>query len=214
MRACEGCRRRKIKCDAATTNTWPCSACIRLKLHCVRPNGQYDGTGADSSGFETSVHDFSDSSTLQDSFRQQMPMQQQQVSAPQHMVPGVVKPGPSMYAAQSTYPDASNIYQHVSYAESPTSQHNLHYTTVPPSVPLVDQSYAAQNVFPTPPLQHGSRSDSPPAAYSPDSYQQPDLADLLGSLKVNESGTGKEVKILVFLAFSFSSLFRCIVPRT
>ncbi|CAK7273960.1 hypothetical protein SEPCBS119000_005925 [Sporothrix epigloea] len=37
MRACEGCRRRKIKCDAATTNTWPCSACVRLKLQCVRP---------------------------------------------------------------------------------------------------------------------------------------------------------------------------------
>src|SRR5690554_1448797 len=43
MRACEGCRRRKIKCDAATTNTWPCSACVRLKLQCVRPNG-FDGS--------------------------------------------------------------------------------------------------------------------------------------------------------------------------
>ncbi|KAI5800545.1 hypothetical protein FPQ18DRAFT_253090 [Pyronema domesticum] len=42
MRACEGCRRRKIKCDAATTNTWPCSACTRLKLHCVPPMLQYD----------------------------------------------------------------------------------------------------------------------------------------------------------------------------
>ncbi|KAI5798982.1 hypothetical protein EDC01DRAFT_25404 [Geopyxis carbonaria] len=42
MRACEGCRRRKIKCDAATTNTWPCSACTRLKLHCVPPMVQYD----------------------------------------------------------------------------------------------------------------------------------------------------------------------------
>ncbi|KAI5780667.1 fungal-specific transcription factor domain-containing protein [Peziza echinospora] len=42
MRACEGCRRRKIKCDAATTNTWPCSACVRLKLHCVPPTVQYD----------------------------------------------------------------------------------------------------------------------------------------------------------------------------
>lgn len=42
MRACEGCRRRKIKCDAATTNTWPCSACVRLKLHCVPPMVQYD----------------------------------------------------------------------------------------------------------------------------------------------------------------------------
>lgn len=42
MRACEGCRRRKIKCDAATTNSWPCGACQRLKLQCVPPMVQYD----------------------------------------------------------------------------------------------------------------------------------------------------------------------------
>jgi Fungal Zn(2)-Cys(6) binuclear cluster domain len=50
MRACEGCRRRKIKCDAASTNTWPCSACTRLKLHCIPPTGgndrDYAGTGS------------------------------------------------------------------------------------------------------------------------------------------------------------------------
>jgi hypothetical protein len=38
MRACEGCRRRKIKCDSATTNIWPCAACVRLKLQCIHPN--------------------------------------------------------------------------------------------------------------------------------------------------------------------------------
>ena len=43
MRACEGCRRRKIKCDSATTNTWPCSACTRLKLHCVPPTTGNEG---------------------------------------------------------------------------------------------------------------------------------------------------------------------------
>ena len=43
MRACEGCRRRKIRCDSATTNTWPCAACQRLKLHCVPPAGGVDG---------------------------------------------------------------------------------------------------------------------------------------------------------------------------
>ncbi|KAK5948083.1 hypothetical protein OHC33_010925 [Knufia fluminis] len=43
MRACEGCRRRKIKCDAATTNSWPCAACKRLKLTCVPPVGGLDG---------------------------------------------------------------------------------------------------------------------------------------------------------------------------
>jgi hypothetical protein len=52
MRACESCRRRKIKCDSATTNTWPCAACVRLKLHCVPPAGGLEGepgdTGVDS----------------------------------------------------------------------------------------------------------------------------------------------------------------------
>ena len=32
MRACEGCRKRKIKCDAATTNQWPCGSCVRLSF--------------------------------------------------------------------------------------------------------------------------------------------------------------------------------------
>ncbi|KAF3113990.1 hypothetical protein TWF569_010299 [Orbilia oligospora] len=54
MRACEGCRRRKIKCDAATTNTWPCSACKRLKLTCVPPTMQFD------KGFQTQTIDFGD----------------------------------------------------------------------------------------------------------------------------------------------------------
>ncbi len=44
MRACDGCRRRKIKCDTATTNIWPCTACVRLKLHCVPPTLSYDRT--------------------------------------------------------------------------------------------------------------------------------------------------------------------------
>lgn len=47
MRACEGCRRRKIKCDSATTNTWPCAACVRLKLHCVPPAGGLEGDAGD-----------------------------------------------------------------------------------------------------------------------------------------------------------------------
>jgi hypothetical protein len=52
MRACEGCRRRKIKCDGATTNAWPCSSCGRLKLQCVPPaidgeTGEDEGTSVE-----------------------------------------------------------------------------------------------------------------------------------------------------------------------
>ena len=52
MRACEGCRRRKIKCDSATTNIWPCSACTRLKLSCIPPATGTDGELADNEGLE------------------------------------------------------------------------------------------------------------------------------------------------------------------
>ncbi|KAJ6257794.1 hypothetical protein Dda_7583 [Drechslerella dactyloides] len=45
---------KKIKCDAATTNTWPCSACKRLKLHCVPPTMQFD------KGFQSQGLDFQD----------------------------------------------------------------------------------------------------------------------------------------------------------
>lgn len=180
MRACEGCRRRKIKCDAATTNTWPCSACIRLKLQCVRPNGQFDD-GSDT-GFEASGSSFADDQ-LEEAFRQaQIPLQQTQMMA------SASKPGSSMYAAQSAYPETPSIYQSVPYSEAAT-QHNLHYTTVPAPVSVIGQQFASQDVFPTPPLHAGSRADSPPDNYS-DSYQQQDLADLLGSLRVNEAGTG------------------------
>ncbi|KAK2808336.1 hypothetical protein FQN49_008722, partial [Arthroderma sp. PD_2] len=43
MRACNGCRKRKIKCDSATTNIWPCSACTRLKLVCIPPSIDQEG---------------------------------------------------------------------------------------------------------------------------------------------------------------------------
>ncbi|KAK5172302.1 uncharacterized protein LTR77_003940 [Saxophila tyrrhenica] len=38
MRACDGCRKRKIRCDGALQNgPWPCGACTRLKLKCIPP---------------------------------------------------------------------------------------------------------------------------------------------------------------------------------
>ncbi len=110
MRACEGCRRRKIKCDAATTNTWPCSACIRLRLHCVRPNG-YDGS-TDDSIYDTSYE------TARD--RPPPPCTRCR------WVPPSPQPQ-ALYAAQTAYPDSAGLFQQVAF--DPAS--NLHYTTVP-----------------------------------------------------------------------------------
>jgi hypothetical protein len=62
MRACEGCRRRKIRCDSATTNTWPCAACTRLKLHCVPPSVSYEAESSDT-GTTTSTFELHKSSS-------------------------------------------------------------------------------------------------------------------------------------------------------
>lgn len=100
------------------------------------------------------------------------------------------QPSSSLYPPQQGYANPSAaLYQ--SYPESSSMQQNLHYTDLQPPVNVVDQPYASQTSFPTPPLQQSSRPGSSPESYQQDPYSQHDLADLLGSLKVNEAGTGK-----------------------
>ncbi|KAI1334139.1 hypothetical protein F5Y15DRAFT_402858 [Xylariaceae sp. FL0016] len=181
MRACEGCRRRKIKCDAATTNTWPCSACIRLKLHCVRPNGQYEGSPTDAQGYEPTRADYD---AEQEGFRQIMTQQ-----PTSHMMQGQPKPG--MYPSPvGSYADHQGAYSTSPYGDTPPAQH-MQYGSVPQPVGVMEQTYAPASVFPTPPMHQASapHSESSPESYHPESYGQQDLADLLGALKVNERGT-------------------------
>lgn len=204
MRACEGCRRRKIKCDAATSNNWPCSACLRLKLTCIRPNG-YDG--APDTAYDPSM-------APPDQFQQmQMHPQQQQPPPPQVMAPDP-RAGPPMYAP----PPPPGMYQEAGPSAYPNVQYNppqghpganVHYGSMPPQVAVMDQHYAQQAVFPTPPppMQTGPRQEPSPEAYTPDSFQQQDLADLLGSLKVDEKGTG------MTLVVSSSVLALTVQPR-
>ncbi|GAO13654.1 hypothetical protein UVI_02017610 [Ustilaginoidea virens] len=174
MRACEGCRKRKIKCDAATTNTWPCSACIRLKLHCVKPNG-YDG------------------SDLMTTYGAVLgpPSQFQQISMPTGQLNhDPSKPLPDLYAG--AFPDSDpSVFQQAHFDSTHHVLSNLHYTTVPAPGAL-DPGYGGPNPFPTPPMHQGQhKQDSSPEAQSVDSFQQQGLADLLGGLRVDEIGTGK-----------------------
>ncbi|KAL2023263.1 hypothetical protein VTK56DRAFT_3386 [Thermocarpiscus australiensis] len=183
MRACEGCRRRKIKCDAATTNTWPCSACIRLKLHCVRPNGL--DSSAESTVYEpVRTQSQFEPSQAQDSFRQQqLPLQEQQ------LLSHGAKPSPVYPQQHASYQDTSGLYHRtVQYAESQAVPHDLQYPSVQHHVGVVDQQYPTPSAFPTPPLQPAPHPGSATETYQAE-YAQQDLADLLGSLKVNEAGT-------------------------
>lgn len=180
MRACEGCRRRKIKCDAATTNTWPCSACIRLKLQCVRPNGQYEDSPGDGQGFEPIEFE---AAQLQGNYGQ-MAVQPQSI-------PGQAKQ--SAYHAPVQYDQ--ELYSPGGYGDLSVSQQNLQYTTVSPSLGVMDQPYASANMFPTPPMHNQpTPSVSSPDSYQQDSYPQQDLSDLLGALKVDERGTGESLR--------------------
>ncbi|OAA62264.1 Fungal transcriptional regulatory protein [Cordyceps fumosorosea ARSEF 2679] len=169
MRACEGCRRRKIKCDAATTNSWPCSACVRLKLHCVRPNG------FDSAGDPTTYEAF----VTPDQFHQmtmQMPPQSHQKQ--------------EMYPQMPNYTENPAGFYTIPYDPS-QAQHDINYTTVPPNM-LDPGSYVQQRNFPQPSFNQPGQPGHPgasPESYTTDSYQQQDLADLLGTLKLNEVGT-------------------------
>lgn len=198
MRACEGCRRRKIKCDAATTNTWPCSACVRLKLHCVRPNG----------------FDESESPTVSDPSAGMAPAPNPNVQQPVYdvsarmfpnaspgaheaypshsMMQNAAKTAPPMYQSNQLSGSASDLFQAAQYGDvrAPTQQ-DMSYAGMHRPVNAVDPSYGSQNVFPAGPIQTENQQNSSPGAYSQDSYQT-DLADLLGTLKVNEAGTGKD----------------------
>jgi hypothetical protein len=200
MRACEGCRRRKIKCDAATTNTWPCSACVRLKLHCVPPTVNYDRDfPSNPQVFEPERGEYESGGSGDDDYHQQVSIQQQ--------LTGTQKNIPPIYTQQVPYSDAVGVYQSIPYGEpsSGHSQQSMHYGNLQTPVSILDQHqqqhhqqqqqqqqqhrYPPQQVFPTPPLAQSSHPGSPDT-YEQDQYGQQNLADLLGELRMNEAGTG------------------------
>ncbi len=179
MRACEGCRRRKIKCDAATTNAWPCAACVRLKLHCVPPTVNYDRTHAGSghiSGHER-VLDFDSSGSGEDEHGQHM-------NAPQ--VFELSNPQGPMHVPQTPYNDALGVFHTPPYSDRALSQHEFNsYEEVLP----MPTSFSNHT-----PYQTSAAPSMPPAsgvAIWPDE-QQPilELSDVLGELKIDENGIG------------------------
>lgn len=120
---------------------------------------------------------------------------------PPHLMPGAANPSPmsssmssSMYAPnRGSYSEQSGLYQPMQYQDH-SPQHGIHYTTVPAPVGVVDQSYAQaqqSTIFPTPPMQQATRPESPPDVYNQDQYGQHDLSELLGTLKLNDAGTGE-----------------------
>lgn len=186
MRACEGCRRRKIKCDAATTNAWPCAACIRLKLNCVPPTVSYDKDwNATTQTFELETkpleyavpdpQDFRRASVMS---AQHGHLQQLSASLPATPVTG-------------SYADSMRLYQTTSYVDQ-HPQDQLQYTHMaPPQVVQQNMNYTPQQLYSdaapaapvmtmTPPATEGAWKHDPSST----------LAEALGELKIEHDAIG------------------------
>ena len=185
MRACEGCRRRKIKCDAATTNSWPCAACVRLKLTCVPPTVNYNRAQMgmpQGSGFER-VLDFADSSgdSGDESYM------------PQPLMRNVYQ-SPEMMPAQPSYTSGMMPFTSSPYQEQP-EPHHMRYdsvTSAPISVP--EGSYHSQGSF-----HHTTASGDSvhglgtSGSWPRDEVSASSLHDAMGELKIDANGMGKNL---------------------
>lgn len=183
MRACEGCRRRKIKCDAATTNAWPCAACIRLKLNCVPPTVSYD-------------KDFNGSQTFE---LEPKPLEYASPDSPTqneyHRHPSITHGMPHQMPPAMAAP-VSGMYQSSPYVEHQQPQESIHYQPMSQPQPQpVQQSmgYAAQQAYSQatahPPIMTMTPPESEPA-WRNDSVSN--LSDALGELKIDHTAVGKD----------------------
>lgn len=173
MRACNGCRKRKIKCDAATTNTWPCSACNRLRLVCVPPTIGQDGEfGPDGQSYESV---------------EAGPSATAETSHPTFPAPPTYRDTnqPTMGSMPSY--DGMNMYSQ--FVPAPASQPAMYNDLRSPPI-VMPQTYQQSSVFSRPPPSSlGAASDHGVYAESEQSTAE-NLSDVLGELKIDETGIG------------------------
>ena len=178
MRACEGCRRRKIKCDAATTNSWPCAACKRLKLTCVPPVGGLDGElGGDADG--------NDESFIQSSGT---PVQQYPPEHFQYL---------HSYGSQSELDHSFSQYD-MQNPRNLYSQQDFHYA--PPRHEQGQLVTPQQVPYPQPRYQsfdsvNGNLEPQPVGSpQSTESITAEDLAENLGDLRIPDTGIAPYIR--------------------
>ncbi|KAI9728010.1 MAG: hypothetical protein M1828_005415 [Chrysothrix sp. TS-e1954] len=128
MRACAACRRRKIKCDAATTNIWPCGPCCKQQLDCVPPTGDNDGVGDNDysayqnddfgprrpkqeaeNHYDTSLYSNSFSSNSNYPIHQSQPYSNQSIYAPESISTSWTHPGIDAYSHNNVPTTAGTI---------------------------------------------------------------------------------------------------------
>jgi len=195
MRACEGCRRRKIKCDSATTNTWPCAACTRLKLHCVPPIGGLEGDAITNTtcGLVTPIDD---------------PAEYQSNPRPSLSVP--VPPPPNVptesvsfsHGQSSALPDYGPFtaaYQKAPYGQLDETYNNHLYAAPPPFAQPANDPYTAAAATAQ---VYGPSSSNPDLHYPEPSSTTPiierqtveELTEHLGELKIPDNGIAPYIR--------------------
>jgi hypothetical protein len=183
MRACEGCRRRKIKCDAASTNTWPCSACTRLKLHCIPPTGGNDQEYAGSASL-------TDSEELVEYSIPQSHGANAMYSQPRSSHQYAVLPTISTAEPISQYARLNIPYQLGSYSYSLDGFRDQYLVQdqapFPTSNPMIQQSHAYYQHQPPASVRHDSTVSSSGTEHS----AAEELSEALGDLKIAEIGIG------------------------
>ena len=183
MRACEGCRRRKIKCDAATTNTWPCSACTRLKLHCVPPTVNQDRDFANGQDEYDAGPDYlSTSEGGVDSVPPRVTIQQP------HENPARYHPmDPNMQ-----YSNNLASYPPVSYSHPLQDPHHMYQTAPPTNISPSASSYHSQHaLFPSPPGQQQPQLSVSVPYPGEDETAAENISEAFGELNIGVDGVGK-----------------------
>lgn len=183
MRACEGCRRRKIKCDAATTNSWPCAACKRLKLTCVPPVGGLEGELGDITTNDDAFVSESSCTPVEQYPPEQFQYVHNYGSQPDlsHSFPqyGVQNP-------QNPYVQQDFEYPHLHHGQGQlvTPQHTTYSQHRYPSFDSVSGNPLGGNL--------GSQSVGSPQ--STESITAEDLAENLGDLRIADSGVAPYIR--------------------
>jgi len=178
MRACEGCRRRKIKCDAATTNSWPCAACKRLKLTCIPPVGGLEG-------------DLSDINTNDEAFVSQSsgtPIEQYPAEQFQYLHSYESQSDLDQSFSQYDVQNSQNLYSQQSFQYA--QLHHDHAHTVAPQ-PAVYPQHRYQS------FDSVNGNLAPHSVGSPHSIESitaEELAENLGDLRIADSGVAPYIR--------------------
>ncbi|KAJ5099114.1 hypothetical protein N7532_006115 [Penicillium argentinense] len=177
MRACNGCRKRKIKCDAATTNTWPCSACTRLKLVCVPPTIGQDGEFLEGQGGE-SAQDSGGPSNAPETSHHSFP------------VPPTYRD--SNQPAMAALPSYDSMGMYSQFVHAPSSHPGMYNDLRSSPMIMPHQSYqqqmfaGAQQPSLGPVDRRGYAESEPSTAEN--------LSDVLGELKIDETGIAPYIR--------------------